>query len=257
MGLLENKKEETVTAVTVTDDNSVRHVDTSISFEEHVARFRSNIGSNRKRTIKTIWEIGAFICVLKDNKTYGGKTVESFIEAMDDEAVSKSEAYKWAQFAERYTVEQVNELLSYNNIGWGVVSNLIRVKNMEARKALEEKVHSGELSPGKIQDVVSSLNKQLEEATGGSDSDSKNKGSKGPGLTTNMCVANFKKVNNFLEKLLQSMDSCAKDIDDLSALLDDEARYEKAVDVMEEFQRLLPGAIEKLKELEERLSKTI
>ena len=257
MGLLENKEEETVTAVTVTSDNSVEHVDTSLSFEEHVKRFRSSIGSNRKRTIKTIWEIGAFICVLKDNKTYGGKTVESFVEAMDDEAVSKSEAYKWAQFAERYTVEQVNELLSYNNIGWGVVSNLIRVKNTEARKALEEKVHSGELPPGKIQDVVSSLNKQLEEAAGEGSEKDKGKPDKKPGLTTNMCVANFKKVNNFLERLLQTTDSCAKDIDDLSALLDDEVRHEKAVDVMREFLGLLPDVREKLNQLEKQLSKSI
>ena len=238
-------------------DNTAKAVDTSLSFEDHVARFRSTIENNRKRTIKTVWEIGAFVCILKDNKTYGGKTVEAFAEAMGDESVSTKEIYKWAQFAERYNLDQVNRLLALNNIGWGVVCNLIRVKNIDTRTMLENKIDTGEVAPGKIQDVVSKLNKATVEAPGEEQSGKGAKNSTADAIPVNNCLSAFKKMNNLLENILTAKDSCAKDITDLSAILDDEAKYEKAVDKMDEYKTLLPMVIEALQDIEGRLNITI
>ena len=251
MGLLNKKKEdagEVVVAAAVVD-NKVEHIDTTKSFEEHVARFKKIIENNRKKSIQTIWEIGAFVNILKGEKAYGKKTVESFVEAMDDITVSKSEVYKYAQFAERYTKDDVNRILDKKNMGWQVVSNLIRVKDDEARKLLEDKVDSGELPPSKIQNVVSKLNNKIKSAASSSKSST--------GDNVNRCTASFRKVNNLLEKILTMQESCAKDISDLSLILDDEPKYEKACDVMDEFRELAPKAQKTMEALLEELNKTI
>ena len=264
MGLLNKDSEEAVEApslITVLD--RVEHIDATRSFEEHVDYFRNAISSNRKRTLKTIWEIGSFISLLKDEKTYGGKTVESFVNRMDDISISTKEAYKWAQFAERYSAERVNALLSKNNIGWGVVSNLIRIKDDEIRLSLEERLHTGEIPASKIQDVVSGVNKML-----AVDAAAPTEGANTPPLNgqdpnntqepkRNPCHASFKKLNNFLDNVLTMQEPCAKDINDLSAILDDEKLYERAVDAMELFRAKLPQAIKVLTELDSALDKTI
>ena len=234
-------------------EDAAEAVDTTLSFEDHVSKFRNSIEKNRKRSIKTIWEIGAFVSLLKQEKVYGDKTVESFIDAMDDTAVSKAEVYKWANFAERYTLDQVNSLLKRKNMGWGVIANLIRVKDVGTRTLLEEKVDNGELPPSKVQEVVSSLNQRLASSDEGDDKKGKDK----KPVSVNTCRSNFKKVNIFLEKVLTNKDSCIKDIQDLSAILDDEKMYEKAVDVMEDFKVLAGRVKDTLEELTEALDKTI
>jgi len=260
MSVLKESKKQTALAV-LEEKGQARYIDISLSFQEQVNRFRNDIGVNRKRSIKTIWEIGTFINILKEEKAYGDKTVESFIAAMDDIAVSKSEVYKWAQFAERYNVGQVNTLLTRNNMGWGVISNLMRVKDENARNLLEEKIHNGEVAPSRVQDIVSTINKQLAAAPGGTeeeDGKDKGKGTGSSGLPSmNSCTGSFKKMNSSLDRILTTRDSCAKDIADLSLIVNDEVRYEKAVDVMQRYLSLLPEIRKALDEIEKRLVETI
>jgi beta-phosphoglucomutase-like phosphatase (HAD superfamily) len=255
MPIKENKEE--TTAVTVVESKEVaQHIDTSISFEEHVKRFKYEIEASRKKNIKIIYEVGQFVNILKEQKAYGDKTVEAFVESMGDDAVNIKEVYKWGQFAAIYTVERVNELLE-KSLSWGSISRLLRVKDDGARQMLEDKVSSGELPAGQLQDVVTALNQKLEgeEGDGGSDN-TKGKEGKDP-LPTNLCVAAFKKMNKLLENILTNTEPCAKDINDLSAIADNEDRYEKAVDKMDEFRALLPKVREALDKLEETLGKTI
>jgi hypothetical protein len=148
----------------------------------------------------------------------------------------------------------VNDLLSKNNIGWAVISNLLRVKDVTARKKLEDKIDEGALPPSKIQDVVSAINKEI---AGDKGTDKKTPSNKNDGPSINPCTTAFKKMNNLLKNVLTNKDSCAKDIQDLDAILDDDDRYERAVAVMEEFRGMLPSLIESLEELKERLDKTI
>jgi len=256
MGLLEKKEVTDVTAVVVVPDNEVEHVDTSLSFENHVARFQGIIANNRKRSLKTIWEMGAFINVLKKDSVYGGKTVETFIESMKEDAVSRSEIYKYAQFAERYSVAQVNKLLLSSGASWQVAVNLMRIKDVEARTLLEERIDKGEIAPSRLQGFVSELNAKLNNsAEEESEQDKTGKANRKPQV--NNCRASFKKVVNYLENVLQIEDSCAKDITDLSAILDNESLYERAVDSMEEFKGLLPRVRETLDNIEKMLDKTI
>lgn len=261
MALLENKTVEA--ELLPAEQDRVEAIDTSIGFDEHVARFKSKVGRNRKNTIKTIWEMGQFVSLLKKNKAYGDKTVDSFVEAMNDSAVSASEVYKWAQFAERYSEEDVNRLLGYSNIGWGVVSNLIRIKDVEARRAVEEGVHTGTILPAKVQKAVSDINQTMRELekknAGKEDKPSDKKTGSGSDLPpgTNKCVANFRKANNLLDKLLTLKEKCAKDIVDLSALLGNTSRYNVAVQSMNEFRANVPKMREMLNELDEQLGKTI
>ena len=256
MALLEKKgksKENTTAIATVIDDSRAESIDVSLSFEKQVSRFKSDIVANRKRGIKTIWEMGAFVCILKEKNSYGDKTVESFVEAMDDATVSSKEVYKWAQFAERYDLDQVNKLLSLNHIGWGVVSNLIRVKDEEARRMLEEKIDAGELAPGKVQEVVSNLNADLNS----SNTETPTSNTKPTASQVNPCTAGFNKINILLESLLTNTDTCAKDIQDLSAILSDEKRHEKAIDGMQLFLSKLPDVRKSLDDIEKRLGETI
>ena len=146
--------------------------------------------------------------------------------------------------------------------------NLIRVKDPRARALLEDRIDSGELAPGQVQDVVSMLNKQLAESENRTDSDSENTENEGvedssgqksapPVINTNTCVGSFKKMNKFLEQALKTTDSCIKDIDDLSLILNDETRYEKAVAVMREYQELRGRLDEALREVDDLLGRTI
>lgn len=259
MGLLNKNKEVEpdegeITTVTV-EDNGVAYVDTGLSFEEHLKRFRALSERNRRNSLKVLWEIGAFVNILKEKKAYGEKTVEAFVEELNDVSVSIKEVYKYAQFADRYTPEQVNTLLRKSNIGWGAVCNLIRVKDPVCRLTLEDKLDSGELPAGKLQGVVSSFNKQLQE--GAKDPSNKTGAGESVPPPINTCTVSFKKMNNFLENLLTTTDSCAKDIQDLNLICADEARYERAVDYMEKFKGLLPQVRKALQSIEDMLNKTI
>lgn len=241
--------------MSVSVGEKVEPIDVSLPYEDHVTKFRSQIGLNRKKTLRTIWEMGAFVNVLKGTKVYGGKTVEAFVESMGDEAVSMKEIYKWAQFSERYQPEQVNRLLGLSNIGWGVVSNLIRVKSEQARTMIEDKIDSGEITPGKLQDVVSELNKVSVTEPGSGGVLRPLKGSSGEEKINP--AAPFRKINNLLETVLTCRIPCDKGIQDLALIADSGDKYDKAAEVMERFQALASEIIKDLKELSDTLDKTI
>jgi len=255
MALL-NKEAEVAAEVTIVTDEIVEHIDTTIPFEDHINRFKKQINSSRKRNIKILWEMGSFVKLLKDEKVYGEKTVETFVEEMGDAVVSKSEAYKWAQFAERYTADDVNRILNMNNMSWAVVSNLIRVKSQDIRLMLEESIDKGEIKPSQVQEVVSNIRK--EEEADGEENKTPDLKKAVENTNVNNCRASFKKVNIYINKILTLKENCAKDINDLGAILDDEEKYEKAVDVMDEFRNgLLPQLKKVLEELEHALNQTI
>jgi hypothetical protein len=216
--------------------------DTTLPYEKHVANIKNDICNNRKRTLKCIWEAGAFVNLLKQSKAYGEKqkTVEDFIKDMEDMKVSKSEVYKWAKFSEMYTPAQVNELIDVPKIGWGVVTNLLRVKDDTSRKAIEEQVQQGELPVSKVPEVVSALNQQQKEQE------------KGPS-----CHRGFSKINTALQSVLKHTSQCAKDIQDLSLILNEEGKYERAVDIMQQFQQLETQVSAALEDLTNELNKTI
>ena len=220
----------------------VTAVDVTLPYEEHLIKIKTSICNNHKRTLKCIWEAGAFVNLLKESEVYGDKqkTIENFIEDMADMKVSKSEVYKWAKFSEMYSPAQVNELLAVPKIGWGVVTNLLRVKDDDTRRALEEQVQSGELAVSKVPEVVSALNnKQKEERCGPT------------------CTKGFSKLNKALQNALGVREQCLKDIQDLSAILNDEKKYEKAVDLMETFLALSQDLSIALTEIRTVLDKTI
>ena len=271
MGLLDKKEEEAMTpdiVVISSDTDKVpahsgetpSNIDVSISFEEHIKRFKKAIQIGRKNSLRNIWEMGSFVNLLKNKKAYGEKTVESFIDAMDDVTVSPSEVYKWAQFAERYTVEQLEVLLDKGAsvMGWGVVANLIRLKDVKARTLLEEQIYNGVILPSKVQDTVSSINKSLGASKNAEEVANKLKEkAKGSAPMVNLCVASFKKMNKLAETMLTNEENCAKDITDLSAILDDEVRHEKAVDTMQLFRdKYIPELRVLLDNLEDALNKT-
>ena len=257
------KKKETngsetnvVEGVVVHGESVAAPVDVKMSFESHVSRFRKEILANRKRSLRIVWEIGTFVNLLKGEKVYGDHSVTGFVEAMGDDAVSTKEVYKWAQFAESHDLTAVNKLLGMSNVSWGVVSNLIRIKDEDSRWALAEKVDSGEIKPSKLQDVVSEYNK-AQAALKGGDEDKGGSPTKAPIEPINKCKASFKKLNNLLDSVLTCQHCCAKDITDLSAILDKEDIYESAVDEMEAFIGRLSEVRAILTNLEEQLNKTI
>ena len=49
-------------------DNAAQPLDTTQSFDQHVARFKSEILNNRKRSLRIVWEIGTFVNLLKAEK---------------------------------------------------------------------------------------------------------------------------------------------------------------------------------------------
>ena len=179
--------------------------------------------------------------------------MDKFVQAMGDDAVNIKEVYKWAQFAEAYDIEAVNRLLGMSNMSWSVVSNLIRVRDPEVRLALETQVDAGEVRPSKLQDVVSEYNKAIAQQRAASTTPASS--SEQPQV--NKCVANFRKLNNFLDSILTTAEPCAKDINDLSAILDNEKLYETAVAEMEAYLGRLDSVRQVINGLEDQLNKTI
>ena len=272
MGILTDVDEEieevsllAVPVAPLTDDDiQPSALDTTKPFEYHVDRFKAVLSKGRKKHLLAIWEMGCFVNTLKEQKVYGGSTVQKFVDAMGDSMVDIKTVYKWGQFAEIYKADDIKSLLSQGSPSWFSVSQLMRIKDAVARKRIETALLTGDVLPSDLSELVTKVNnksKELTEAAAEEPSAEETATAEAPkpeGEYRNSCTANFRKLNSILDNIINLEAACLKDIDDLSAIIDNEKAYDKAVDVMELFLKSkLIEASKTIQKLKSELEKTI
>jgi hypothetical protein len=200
---------------------------------------RDKLNMARRNNLRILWEIGSAVHLVLTNKKYGDSAIELFIAEMDDIAVQKKELYKWRQFYEMYNVEGVRRLMEYGNISWTSVSQLIRIKAPEARHMFEDALAKRQLRPSDLQDSVTKYNNKIAEAnkTDNTDEATKGKNQKPDPkqAVKTPTVQNFRKLINYVNKIMEIIPSCIADVNNVQDLEENEDAYERTLDVFDEY----------------------
>jgi hypothetical protein len=207
------------------------------SYEAMIAYHSGRMTLFYREAMQARWEMGLDLKAIKEKKIYGDKTMEKFVEDLDDPGFDVKLAYACAQFAEEFTAEDLAEVLTYEHVYWGVVVRLLPLKDKELRRKLMARLDSGELKPSKLDDELRLLKAAppgKEGADEGAGSSPKAGASAGDGSERQNFTANFIKLKTLCLTVDKAAEACRKDLQDLDEQAGDNDRYEKIVDVMTE-----------------------
>jgi hypothetical protein len=205
--------------------------ETTRGYFERIVLFRSIEDKTFEAMLTFHWERGEFVnTLMADHKKYGGRTVENL--AHDLGAAAES-AYKWRQFYNTYTKDQLQGLI-LKRVPWRTVLVLLGAPSDTERRKLEAGLAKGELEHEDVVKEVKRLNKEEREEA---KSDPKAKVDRRGGSTIySICKGVTKMVGVTDEAISEFLSACAA-----SAELDkEEQKKAKAVlkPVFEELETL-------------------
>jgi len=226
----------------------VKEEETSFAnFEEMVTYFRGKVDTISKITLRTCWEIGKEVKLIKESAVYGEKTVENFASEMD---INIKGLYRYAQFASEYTEAELEVSIAKDHIGWGVVNKLISVKDKEDRSEFEDKIAEGEIKPSQLDEEISVYMSGL---AAGEDASEEGEAAEAPAAPARRnynknikkCAASLEILNNLLPLVL-------KDLDDADDIAGDDDKYTKYIDNVYTLRENIEAAEPKLTQVKER-----
>lgn len=134
--------------------------ETTRGYFERIVLFRAIEDKSFETILTYYWDRGEFVdTLIKDNKKYGGRTVENLAH---DLGASAESIYKWRQFATTYTREQLGGLI-LKRIPWRTVLVLLGAPSNKERRKLEDGLIKGELEHDDVVKVVKKMNKEERE----------------------------------------------------------------------------------------------
>jgi hypothetical protein len=224
------------------------------SYQALVEYHRRHMRGFYRKAMVARWELGHDLLKIRNGSVYGEKTLEKFVEDLNDPSFSTKLAYACAQFAEMFSPEELCETMRYEHVYWGVVTRLMRVKDREDRRRLMKALDSGEIQASKLDEELRRMKDSAEESEapdedlGDSRVESGEAGQSENPQERKTVTKGFRQLIEHCALLRKACKQAMKDLQNLDLVADNDEKYEEAVEVMCDAVEEASAAIELLSE---------